>query len=454
MQLKSNLKMRYCPMIDSFIKIREFSTEEMEHFFQNVDISDKRSYQELVVQAAIPEYNEKALSLVQSEYDREIDVESAIDELYRMCIKVNPSLNIYNVSIPVQDKEQRAPLFRSRDKKDFLDRIQEVQGIEEALQKRVIGQVEAIAKVCRSIKSARVGIKDPNRPVGCFIFAGQTGVGKTELAKALAEFITGDEAHMVRVDCSEYSLPHEYSKLIGAPPGYVGYDDGGSLAEPLLKRPENVVLFDEIEKADPKMHNLLLQVMDEGIITDNKGRKISFQDAVVILTSNVGVEGIEEMKSAVGFTRQETFGREFVEKETLKSLEKTFRPEFLNRLDEVICFNSLDYEENLKIVQNLMARLKKNLSTMKIFFRFTKGVADFLIREGTDPRYGARPLKRAIKKYIETPLTEKVMQDPSSISKKILAKMSGNKVVFVEDKARRKQTGGGSKKKNRKRECA
>lgn len=433
MQPKSNLKMRYCPMIDCFIKVREFCSEEIEGFFKNTEIQNKRCYQELVVQAAIPQYDEKVLSMIKREYERGIDVDSAIEELYRMCIKVNPSLNIYNVSIPVQEKEERTSLFQPSDKKSLDDRIKAVRGIEAALNKRVVGQEEAIRRVAQCIKSGKVGIKDPNRPVGCFMFCGQTGVGKTELAKALASFLTGDERKMVRVDCSEYSQPHEYAKLIGAPPGYVGYDDGGSLSEPLLEMPGNVVLFDEIEKADPKLHNLLLQVMDEGVITDNKGRKIPFQDAVVIMTSNVGVQGLEEMKSAVGFTRQESFQQDLVEQETLKSLEKAFRPEFLNRIDEIICFNSLGDRELRKVVQTFLHRLKQNLSEFNVSIRFSKGVIDFLIQHGTDPQYGARPLKRAIKAWIEAPLAERILHEPSPLPTKILGKVADGKVVFIDE---------------------
>ncbi|MEK6777207.1 MAG: AAA family ATPase [bacterium] len=440
MQSKSSLKMRYCPMIDCFINVRELAQEEMDVFFQDADMRDKRSYQELVVKASIPEYDEKVRSLIHSEYDREVDVESAIEELYRMCIKVNPSLNIYNVNIPVQEKE-RPSLLLSTEKKDLWTRIREIDGIDAALKKRVVGQDEAIDQIAQCIKSAKVGIRDSNRPVGCFLFIGQTGVGKTELAKALAEFLTGDEKNMVRVDCSEFSQPHEYAKLIGAPPGYVGYDDGGSFTEQMLKRPGNVVLFDEIEKANPMVHNLLLQVMDEGTLTDNKGRRIPFHDAVIILTSNAGVKGIEKMKSAVGFTRQDVMNHEMVRRETLKSLEKIFRPEFLNRIDEIICFNPLGPKETRRIVQLQLAKLQLKLNEMKIHLRFSKAVINFVISEGADPRYGARPLKRNIKKFIEIPLTERILREQASLHKRMLAVMSEEKsVVFVDQPSRRRSS--------------
>jgi len=438
MQLKSNLKLKYCPMLDSFIKIREFSQEEIALFSNHTEIRDKRSYQDLVIRETIPDFNEKILKLIHNDGEIGFDMEGAIDELYRMCVKVNPSLNIYNISIPVQEGEDPQPRLLPNQKRDVKNRMQEIRGLEEKLKQRVIGQDEAIHRVVQSIQSARIGIKDPNRPVGCFIFAGQTGVGKTELAKAVAECLVGSEKEMIRVDCSEFSQPHEYAKLIGAPPGYVGYEDGGSLTTPLLKNPENVVLFDEIEKANSKLHNLLLQIMDEGNLTDNKGRKIPFHDAVVILTTNVGVEGLDEMKSAVGFTKEEDPGQEIVERETVKALEKTFRPEFLNRLDEVICFNPLGTESVRKIVRLLLSRLKKNLSEMKVSIRFTQGVIDFISREGMDPRYGARPLHRAIKQYIEVPLTEQILQAKQGFPMQVVARLSGRRIVFVVDRTVRR----------------
>ncbi|NOY53958.1 MAG: ATP-dependent Clp protease ATP-binding subunit [Deltaproteobacteria bacterium] len=434
MQLKSNLKLKYCPMLDSFIKIREFSQEEIDIFSNHTDIRDKRSYQDLVIRETIPDFNEKILKLIHNDGEIGFDMEGAIDELYRMCIKVNPALNIYNISIPVQEGGTPQLHLQPGRKRDVRNRIQEIRGLEETLKRRIIGQDEAIRRIVQSIQSAKIGIKDPHRPVGCFIFAGQTGVGKTELAKAVAECLVGSEKEMIRVDCSEFSQPHEYAKLIGAPPGYVGYEDGGSLTTPLLKNPENVVLFDEIEKANSKLHNLLLQIMDEGDLTDNKGRKIPFHDAVVILTTNVGVEGLDAMKNAVGFTKEEQPGRKIVERETLKALEKTFRPEFLNRIDEIICFRPLGTESIRKIVRLLLSRLKKNLSQMKISIRFTQGVIDFISREGMDPRYGARPLQRAIKQYIEVPLTERILHAKEEFPMKVVARISGRRIVFVADR--------------------
>ncbi len=430
MQPKSNMKLKYCPILDSFVKIREFSPDEIEQFLSDVDIPDKRSYQKLVVGAAVPEHLDKYLSVGYEDLDGGYDQESVVEELYRMCIKVNPTLNIYNISIPVNqpDESVSVPLAR---RKAFRSRIREAAGIERALRRRVIGQDEAVARVARAIQSARIGIKDPERPVGSFLFAGQTGVGKTELAKALAELLTGSEKNMVRVDCSEFSQPHEYSKLIGAPPGYVGYEDGGTLGDLLAKYPENVVLFDEIEKANTKLHNLLLQIMDEGFVSDNRQQRICFRQAVVILTSNVGAERIQAVKGTVGFRPPDASAQSVRQQETLKGMQAIFSPEFLNRLDEIICFTPLTPAHSRDIVKQMLQAVRRSLADTRIGIRFTRGVVDYLVRNGTDPDYGARPLKRAIRRYIETPLTERIVHEPPALPVSYLARVSGGEIRFV-----------------------
>jgi len=433
MQQKSNLKLKYCPILDTFVKIKELTSEDVETCLARARISDKQSYQEFVVFEAMPECRKTLRSLFDRNDDTCLDRETAIEELYRMCVKVNGALNIYNVTIPVHEEKSWQGMCKTEESIDRSKRMRRIAGLEKTLKKRVVGQDRAIDIVARSVRSAWVGIRDWQRPVATLVFAGQTGVGKTELAKALAEFITGDEKHMVRVDCSEFSQPHEYAKLIGAPPGYVGYDDGGTLTEPLLKNPQTVVLFDEIEKANEKVHNLLLQVMDEGFLTDNKGRRIPFQEAVVILTSNVGVESLEEMGRAVGFTSADTVNERVVERETVKSLESLFRPEFLNRVDEVVCFRSLSPGDNRRIVRMLLQRLKENLADLKMSIRFSAGVVDYLVKKGTDPRYGARPLRRAIKQYIEAPLADRLITESLDAPANLAAKMFRGDVVFVGD---------------------
>jgi ATP-dependent Clp protease ATP-binding subunit ClpC len=278
--------------------------------------------------------------------------------------------------------------------------------MEEEIHQSVIGQDEAIATVARAIRRSRAGLKDPNRPIGSFIFSGPTGVGKTELARALARFLFADPQALIRVDMSEYMEKFSVSRLIGAPPGYVGYEDSGTLTKAVRRKPYSVVLLDEIEKAHPDVFNILLQVLDEGHLTDNYGRVIDFKNTVVIMTSNVGARDITQSK-ALGFhtgDRSQTFARIA---ETVKDeIGKVFNPEFLNRLDDVIVFHPLDREHIARIVGVLLKEVQRRIGDE---VRLTPAATDFLVKHGYDQTYGARPLKRAIQRYIEDPLSEKIL---------------------------------------------
>ena len=282
--------------------------------------------------------------------------------------------------------------------------------MEEALHQRLIGQEEAVAAVSEAIRRSRSGLSDPRRPIGSFIFLGPTGVGKTELSKALAEFLFDDEANMVRVDMSEYMEKHTVSRLIGAPPGYVGYDEGGQLTEAVRRRPYRVVLFDEIEKAHPDVFNVLLQILEDGRLTDGHGRTVDFRNTVVIMTSNLGTGD---------FTRQpygfRTDGRDRQsEHQRLKSsvdeaLKKTFRPEFLNRIDETIVFHPLTHEEIVQVVGLMVRDVQGRITERGITFELTPAAGEWLAREGFDPVYGARPLRRAIQRFLENPLSRGIL---------------------------------------------
>jgi ATP-dependent Clp protease ATP-binding subunit ClpB len=272
--------------------------------------------------------------------------------------------------------------------------------MEERLGRRVIGQEEAIQAVSNSVRRARAGIQDPNRPIGSFIFLGPTGVGKTELARSLAEFLFDDENAMVRIDMSEYQERHTVSRLIGAPPGYVGYEEGGQLTEATRRRPYSVILFDEIEKAHPEVFNLLLQLLDDGRLTDGHGRTVDFKNTVVIMTSNIGSQHIQDLRRM-----DEAEMREKV----MEALREGFRPEFLNRVDEIIIFHPLEIEQLKKIVEIQVGRLKKYLMDRKIDIRLTDSAKAYLAKEGYDPTYGARPLKRLIQKEILNPLAMKIL---------------------------------------------
>ena len=283
--------------------------------------------------------------------------------------------------------------------------IQKLLRMEARLHERVIGQDEAIRAVANAIRRARAGLQDPNRPLGSFIFLGPTGVGKTELARALAEFLFDDEHAMVRIDMSEYQEKHTVSRLMGAPPGYVGYEEAGQLTEAVRRRPYSVVLFDEIEKAHPEVLNVMLQLLDDGRLTDSKGRTVDFKNTVVIMTSNVGSHVIAEEASAGG-----TVLEEGVRRQVMDALRAHFRPEFLNRVDEIIVFHSLSREEMRQIIDVQLRGLMKRLEDRKIHVEVSDRAKDLLIAEGYDPTYGARPLKRTIQRRVLDPLAMKVLE--------------------------------------------
>jgi len=310
--------------------------------------------------------------------------------------------------------------------------------LEEELKKRVIGQDEAITALAKAIRRARSGLKDVKRPIGSFIFLGPTGVGKTELAKALAEFMFGSERALIRIDMSEYMEKHSVSRLIGAPPGYVGYEEGGQLTEAVKRRPYSVVLFDEIEKAHPEVLNVLLQVLEDGILTDGLGRTVSFRNTIIIMTSNIGVRRLKEarrMGFAVGEEREE-FDFERLKDFLIAELKKTLPPEFINRVDEVIIFRPLNKEDLVKIVEIMLRDLRKRLEEKKITLELTENLKVWLVEKAYDPEYGARPLRRVIRKYIEEPLSEAVIAGEITDNSHVIADIDveKEKVIFKKSK--------------------
>ena len=312
--------------------------------------------------------------------------------------------------------------------------------LEKVLHERVIGQNDAIVAVSKAIRRARVGLKSPNRPIGSFIFSGPTGVGKTELAKALAAAMFGSEDNMIRVDMSEFMEKHSTAKLIGSPPGYVGYDDGGQLSELVRKKPYSVILFDEIEKAHPDIFNIMLQILDDGRLTDAKGRHINFKNTVIIMTSNVGASMITT-QGKLGFSTAENEKKDKYEKlkDTVnEELKKAFRPEFLNRIDDIIVFAHLSKEEIREIVDLMMKDLFKRLSERELTMEVTDEVKDFLAKDGYSEAYGARPLRRLIQRKIEDELAEEILTNAYEPGDTILLKLKDDKIVF-EKKSGEKQ---------------
>jgi ATP-dependent Clp protease ATP-binding subunit ClpC len=282
--------------------------------------------------------------------------------------------------------------------------------MEDELHKRVIGQEEAIVAVSKSIRRARAGIKDPKRPTGSFIFLGPSGVGKTELARTLAEFLFGDEDAMIQVDMSEYMEKHSVSRLVGSPPGYIGYDEGGQLTEAVRRKPYSVVLLDEIEKAHPDVFNILLQILEDGKLTDAQGRKVDFRNTIVIMTSNIGASTISKNQT-LGFSVGDDSGLSYDEMKDriMGELKKVFRPELLNRIDEVIVFHKLTKEEIMLIVELMMKRLRDQMGEHEAAIELTEGAKELLVEKGYDPTMGARPLRRAIQRFIEDPLADFVL---------------------------------------------
>lgn len=325
-----------------------------------------------------------------------------------------------------QDKETRKPIVGEEEIADIVgswtgipvkklqqEESERLMQMESILHQRVIGQQEAVESVSRAIRRARVGLKDPKRPVGSFVFLGPTGVGKTELSRALAEAIFGDEQAMIRIDMSEYMEKHTVSKLIGSPPGYVGYDEGGQLTEKVRRKPYAVILFDEIEKAHPEVFNALLQILEDGHVTDSKGRLVNFKNTIIIMTSNVGAHNIKKQQNlgfAANVQQEKKSHYETMKGNIMEDMKRTFRPEFLNRIDDIIVFHHLEETDMTAIVELMVRDLAKRLEKLGIQLAVTAEASQLLAAKGFDQQYGARPLKRTIQKLLEDPLTEAILK--------------------------------------------
>ena len=294
--------------------------------------------------------------------------------------------------------------------------------MEDTLRKRVVGQDEAVRSISNAVRRARAGLQDPNRPMGSFLFLGPTGVGKTELTKALAQFLFDDEQAMVRIDMSEFMEKHAVARLIGAPPGYVGYEEGGSLTEAVRRRPYQVILFDEVEKAHPDVFNVLLQVLDEGRLTDGQGRVVDFRNTLIILTSNLGGEILAK--------QEEGHDSGELRSQVMEIVRASFRPEFLNRLDEVILFHRLQRAQMGTIVEIQLSRLEKLLFDRKIDLKLDDAAKDWLAEKGYDPVYGARPLKRVIQRYLQNPLAMQILEGGIKDGDKVPVSAEGSDLLL------------------------
>ena len=413
MRMEPGVVLKYFDPLDQFVKVRRFTPEGAAALLRTARIDDRRSYVALVINACVVDLDARHLG-------RE-------DALYQLCVEVNPDLEIHRAVITTSDEPSRLHLVEpaAAPKSDF----RKLADMERSLSRRIIGQDAAVAAVTRSVRKAMTGLRDPKRPVAAFFFVGQTGVGKTELAKALALYLFHDAARLVRVDCSEYALPHEVAKLTGAPPGYIGHDRPGLLAQVQSAGGPVVVLLDEIEKSDGKVRDLMLQAMDEGFVTDNHGARISFSDAVIIFTSNIGAEEAEGLRHRIGFGSGEPRRAELAA-EFEKAFKAGFRPEFVNRLTETVFFNPIGVAECEKIARLFLEEVREHASRVPLTLRFEPRVPRFLAEKSFKPEYGARELRRTVERDVEGALSDLLVEGRLEEGDAVTVQVSKDRLRF------------------------
>jgi ATP-dependent Clp protease ATP-binding subunit ClpC len=413
--MEPNVVLKYFDPVDAFVKIRHFTSEEITRLLKTAKITDRRSYVGLVLNACVIQLSNRLLMHEEA--------------LYRLAVEVNPTLEIHKVTLSASEESSAIHLLDQAPAAGTPN-YRRLSDMEEALGRRIVGQEAAIASVSRAIKKALTGLRDSARPIATFFFVGQTGVGKTELAKALTLYLFQDPSRMLRVDGSEYALPHEYAKLIGAPPGYIGHDQGGVLGEVARHGGPLTLLFDEIEKSDAKVHNLLLQMMDEGFVTDNKGARLSFGNAVIILTSNVGSEEAESLRHRIGFSRPPLDGSELLE-EFSRAIKMEFRPEFINRLTEIVFFRPIGLPECERIAHLFLSEVQKHAQAVPLTLRFEPDVPRYLARKSFRPEYGARELRRTIEQEVEGTLSDLLIEGKLSEGDRVTIKVRRDRLHFL-----------------------
>ena len=382
----------------------------------------KEDQEQLSTEAQLAEREGDLARVAEIRYGKALQLEKQLEEANRKLSDLQQSSKMLKEEVDDEDVAEVVSRWTGIPVSKMLEGERDkLVRMEERLHRRVIGQDEAVAAVSNAVRRARSGLQDPNRPIGSFIFMGPTGVGKTELAKALAEFIFDSEQAIVRIDMSEYMEKHSVARLIGAPPGYVGYEEGGYLTEAVRRRPYSVVLFDEIEKAHPEVFNVMLQILDDGRMTDGHGRTVDFKNTIVIMTSNVGSQWIREIDAS---------DRAEMENRVTEALRASFKPEFLNRIDEIIIFQSLAAEDIVKIVDIQIDKLGRRLADKNIELILSDGSKALIAKKGYDPVYGARPLKRVIQQYIENPLSLEILEGNIADGTSVSAEAAGDKIVF------------------------
>jgi len=440
--LKYTTAQKFWKRIQQYITVKQFSEDDVDSLLSERSFDTRSAFEQYIITICIDEIEDLFHKLDKLGLPQRVDALKLIHELYELCNACNPFLDfdIYKDSISnneddvvdpftsfhktaeagseenVLNKKKKARLFRHVEKSSLLD-------LENKIKTRVIGQDEAVHDLVDAIQRSSVGLKEPEQPIGSFVFTGYTGCGKTYTAKILAEELIGSPKGIVTIDCSEYTADHEYAKLIGAPSGYIGHEQGGYLTNAVKKNPFSVVLFDEIEKASEKVHQLLLQIMEEARLTDGKGHHVSFRDTILIMTSNIGVEEVESISKTIGFGNVREVTSEKQGGAIKQALKKKFKPEFLNRITSIINFNGLTKENYLNIIRLELDKLRKNLKLnntgySSLRLRFDESLHNFIYDKGVDEKFGARPLKRTIEREISTPLARKLLnEDVSEYSK-------------------------------------
>ena len=428
---ESGIVYKYFDLIDGFIRVRILSGEECLRMPEDRGCRppDRREYRRMVVETCVIGLDEAVLPRVQQIYPE--DGAAAEDLLYQICVDVNPKLEIHTVALPADGDSD--PLGDEGAEAELRRRAGD---LEKQILSRIVGQDHNVQRICRAVRKAACGLNNPERPIGTFLLVGRTGTGKTELAKELARNLYG-ASRLVRIDCSEYAMAHETAKLIGAPPGYVGHNDGGALTEAMLREPRAVVLFDEVEKGHEKLHNMLLQILDEGRLTDSKGRTVFFHKSLVLLTSNLGTADYAAAANQVGFGREGQLALQDFEGLTRQALRRFFKPELLNRLDDTLMFAALDRDSCRRIAAMKLESTAERLAKSAVELSWTPRLVTELATLGYDEEYGAREVRRTVDRLVEEPISNLILEGEFEAGDRIRARWRNGEVAFDKRSAAR-----------------